>query len=102
MFYIYFYSRFSSKFNHQKNIYVSNAKIVNLNKVSKLLVTTFGSSRKACLLTTTLVILFPFFFPPKNKREEEKENELTRFVIKSHAFLLDPAFDSKQIYNKPI
>ena len=35
------------------------------------------------------LFLFPFLFPPKKKREEVKENELTKIVIKGHAFLLD-------------
>jgi hypothetical protein len=39
-------------------------------------------------LTTTLVIFYPFLFPPK-KEGRENENEVSKIVIKSHAFLLD-------------
>ena len=34
---------------------------------------------------------FPLFFSLLKKREKEKENELSKIVIKAHAFLLDQA-----------
>ena len=36
-----------------------------------------------------LLFFFPFLFPPKKRGKTKRQNQLSKTVIKGHAFLLD-------------